>query len=260
MSSYENAPVPTIVRGEGAYIYDEHGQALPRRPRRPVRRPGRPRPRASWPRPPPSRPQELAFFPLWSYAHPKAVELAQRLAAYAPGDLNKVFFTTGGGEAVETAWKLAKQYFKLTGKPTSTRSSRRAVAYHGTPQGALSITGLPALKAAVRAAGPRRAQGAEHQHLPRAGSTATTRRPSAAGPPTRSSRRSCSRARHGRRGLPRAGAERRRLLPAAARVLPAGARDLRPVRRAAGLRRGHLRLRPARHDVRAATSSATCPT
>ena len=61
--------------------------------------------------------KELAFFPLWSYAHPHAIELAERLAALAPGDLNKVFFTTGGGEAVETAWKLAKQYFKLVGKP-----------------------------------------------------------------------------------------------------------------------------------------------
>ena len=65
--------------------------------------------------------EELAFFPLWSYAHPAAIELAQRLAAAAPGDLNRVFFTTGGGEAVETAWKVAKQYFKLTGKPARPR-------------------------------------------------------------------------------------------------------------------------------------------
>ena len=62
--------------------------------------------------------EELAFIPLWSYAHPNAIELAQRIARYAPGDLNRVFFTSGGGEAVETAWKLAKQYFKLTGKPS----------------------------------------------------------------------------------------------------------------------------------------------
>lgn len=90
--------------------------------------------------------KELAFFPLWSYAHPRAIELAERLAAGAPGDLNRVFFTTGGGEAVETAWKLAKQYFKLTGKPTKHKVISRAVAYHGTPQGALSITGIPAAK------------------------------------------------------------------------------------------------------------------
>ncbi len=90
--------------------------------------------------------RELAFFPLWSYAHPRAVELAERIAAYAPGDLNRVFFTTGGGEAVETAWKLAKQYFKLTGKPMKHKVISRSVAYHGTPQGALSITGIPAAK------------------------------------------------------------------------------------------------------------------
>ncbi|MFQ6170273.1 aspartate aminotransferase family protein [Oryzobacter sp. R7] len=90
---------------------------------------------------------ELAFFPLWSYAHPRAIELAERLAHHAPGDLNRVFFTTGGGEAVETAWKLAKQYFKLVGKPLKHKVISRAVAYHGTPQGALSITGIPAAKA-----------------------------------------------------------------------------------------------------------------
>jgi adenosylmethionine-8-amino-7-oxononanoate aminotransferase len=89
---------------------------------------------------------ELAFFPLWSYAHPRAIELAERLAHHAPGDLNRVFFTTGGGEAVETAWKLAKQYFKLTGKPTKHKVISRSIAYHGTPQGALSITGIPAAK------------------------------------------------------------------------------------------------------------------
>ncbi|HNO39472.1 MAG TPA: aspartate aminotransferase family protein [Marmoricola sp.] len=90
--------------------------------------------------------KELAYFPLWSYAHPRAIELAERLAQYAPGDLNRVFFTTGGGEAVESAWKLAKQYFKLIGKPGKHKVISRAIAYHGTPQGALAITGLPTLK------------------------------------------------------------------------------------------------------------------
>ncbi|MGC3994215.1 MAG: aspartate aminotransferase family protein [Propionicimonas sp.] len=90
---------------------------------------------------------KLAYFPLWSYAHPSAIELAERLAGYAPGDLNRVFFTTGGGEAVESAWKLAKQYFKLTGQPTKTKVISRSIAYHGTPHGALSITGIPSAKA-----------------------------------------------------------------------------------------------------------------
>jgi adenosylmethionine-8-amino-7-oxononanoate aminotransferase len=91
--------------------------------------------------------ESLAFFPLWSFATPPAIELAERIAAYAPGDLNRVFFTTGGGEAVESAWKLAKQYFKLTGKPGKYKVISRSIAYHGTPQGALAITGIPAFKA-----------------------------------------------------------------------------------------------------------------
>ena len=89
--------------------------------------------------------EELAFFPIWSYAHPSAIELADRLAAYAPGDLNRVFFSTGGGEAVETAFKLAKYYWKLQGRPTKHQVISRSVAYHGTPQGALAITGIPAI-------------------------------------------------------------------------------------------------------------------
>ncbi|WP_206491710.1 aspartate aminotransferase family protein [Rhodococcus sp. KRD162] len=90
--------------------------------------------------------KELAFFPLWSYVTEPAIELAERLAGYAPGDLNRVFFTTGGGEAVESAWKLAKQYFKKVGKPGKHKVISRSIAYHGTPQGALAITGIPALK------------------------------------------------------------------------------------------------------------------
>jgi adenosylmethionine-8-amino-7-oxononanoate aminotransferase len=146
MSSYENAPVPTIVRGEGTYIYDDKGKRyLDGLAGLFVVQAGHGRVELA--ETAFKQAQELAFFPVWSYAHPKAVELAERLADQAPGDLNKVFFTTGGGEAVETAWKLAKQYFKLTGKPTKYKVISRAVAYHGTPQGALSITGLPALKA-----------------------------------------------------------------------------------------------------------------
>ncbi|KAA1250480.1 aspartate aminotransferase family protein [Mycobacterium simiae] len=89
----------------------------------------------------------LGYFPLWGYATPSAIELAERLAHYAPGDLNRVFFTSGGTEAVETAWKVAKQYFKLTGKPGKHKVISRSIAYHGTTQGALAITGLPAYKA-----------------------------------------------------------------------------------------------------------------
>ena len=91
---------------------------------------------------------ELDFFHLWSYAHPRAIELAERLVQYTPENLKRVFFTVSGGESVETAWKMAKQYYKLIGKPTKHKVISRSIAYHGTSQGALSITGIPPLKEA----------------------------------------------------------------------------------------------------------------
>ena len=137
--------VPIITRGEGAYIWDDRGKKyLDGLAGLFVVQVGHGREELAEAAARQAR--ELAFFPLWSYAHPKAIELAERLANYAPGDLNRVFFTTGGGEAVESAWKLAKQYYKLVGKPTKHKVISRAVAYHGTPQGALSITGIPAAK------------------------------------------------------------------------------------------------------------------
>jgi adenosylmethionine-8-amino-7-oxononanoate aminotransferase len=145
-STYDQgASVPVIVRGEGAYIWDDRGRRyLDGLAGLFVVQVGHGRTELA--EAAAKQASELAFFPLWSYAHPKAIELAERLAHAAPGDLNRVFFTTGGGEAVETAWKVAKQYFKLTGRPMKHKVISRAVAYHGTPQGALSITGIPAAK------------------------------------------------------------------------------------------------------------------
>jgi adenosylmethionine-8-amino-7-oxononanoate aminotransferase len=144
-SSYVDSAVPTIVRGEGARIFDSNGRSyLDGLAGLFVVQAGHGRrelAEAAY-----AQASQLGFFPLWSYAHPPAIELADRLAGYAPGDLNKVFFTTGGGEAVDTAWKLAKQYFKLVGKPLKYKVISRAVAYHGTTQGALAITGIPAAK------------------------------------------------------------------------------------------------------------------
>ena len=145
-STYETGGhVPVITRGEGAYIWDDQGKRyLDGLAGLFVVQVGHGREELA--QAAAAQARELAFFPLWSYAHPRAIELAERLAASAPGDLNRVFFTTGGGEAVETAWKLAKQYWKLVGKPGKHKVISRAVAYHGTPQGALSITGIPAAK------------------------------------------------------------------------------------------------------------------
>ncbi|HJQ06390.1 MAG TPA: aspartate aminotransferase family protein [Nocardioides sp.] len=137
--------VPVIVRGEGAYIYDAQGRRyLDALGGLFVNQLGHGR--TDLVQAAAKQAQDLAFFPLWSYAHPTAIELADRIAAYAPGNLNRVFFTSGGGEAVESAWKLAKNYFKLTGQPMKHKVISRAIAYHGTTHGALSITGLPGLK------------------------------------------------------------------------------------------------------------------
>ncbi len=145
-STYEDGgEMPLIVRGEGHKIWDSHGREyIDGLAGLFVVQVGHGREELAEAAARQAR--ELAFFPIWSFAHPRAIELADRLAAMAPGNLNRVFFTTGGGEAVESAWKLAKQYFKLTGKPNKHKVISRAVAYHGTPQGALSITGIPGLK------------------------------------------------------------------------------------------------------------------
>ncbi|MCE0538912.1 aspartate aminotransferase family protein [Kineosporia rhizophila] len=141
----EPDPVPVIVRGEGHRIFDSNGRSyIDGLAGLFVVQAGHGREELAEAAARQAR--ELAYFPLWSYATPPAIELAERLAHYAPGDLNRVFFTTGGGEAVESAWKLAKQYWKLSGKPLKTKVISRSIAYHGTTQGALSITGIPGLK------------------------------------------------------------------------------------------------------------------
>ena len=176
MGSYRDGEVPIIVRGEGCYLEDAHGkryldalaglfavqigysygdeigEAAAAQMR------------------------ELPFYTNWSYAHPRAIELAAEVAKLAPGDLNRVFFVSGGSEAVEAAWKLARQYYSARGEHRAVAASipshphapghdfdaeraaklvgerrwkavSRHVAYHGTTMGALSINGIPALRA-----------------------------------------------------------------------------------------------------------------
>ena len=122
--------------------------------------------------------RELPFYTNWSYAHPRAIELAAEVASLAPGDLNRVFFCSGGSEAVESAWKLARQYYAARGEkqqhglvtpgaragaqgpevdhdaivasagspPRRYKAIARNIAYHGTTMGALSINGIPAIR------------------------------------------------------------------------------------------------------------------
>jgi adenosylmethionine-8-amino-7-oxononanoate aminotransferase len=172
MSAYEGAEVPIIVRGDGCYLEDsngkryldalaglfsvnigygygeEMGEAAAAQMR------------------------ELPFYTNWSYAHPRAIELASEIASLTPGDLNRLFFVSGGSEAVESAWKLARQYYSARGEqrvraaiaPSGESQVRvdeaqaigtaerrwkalsRNVAYHGTTMGALSINGIPSLR------------------------------------------------------------------------------------------------------------------
>jgi adenosylmethionine-8-amino-7-oxononanoate aminotransferase len=146
MSGYADGEVPVIVRGDGCYLEDskgkryldalaglfavnigygfgeEMGEAAAAQMR------------------------ELPFYTNWSYAHPRAIELAAEIASLAPGDLNRVFFCSGGSEAVESAWKLARQYHAARGERRWKVIARR-IAYHGTTMGALSINGIASLRA-----------------------------------------------------------------------------------------------------------------
>jgi adenosylmethionine-8-amino-7-oxononanoate aminotransferase len=136
---------PIITKGDGVYVWDSHGKryidGLSGLFTCQVGHGRKELGRAAA-----KQMEKLEFFPLWSYANEPAIELAARLAAYAPGDLNRVFFSNSGSESVESAWKLAKQFFKITGKPGKYKVISRSISYHGTTHGALAITGLPSFK------------------------------------------------------------------------------------------------------------------
>jgi adenosylmethionine-8-amino-7-oxononanoate aminotransferase len=141
----EGNEVPIIVKGDGCYVWDEHGNRYLDglaalfcvnigHGRTEVAQAGA------------DQAKELDFFTNWAFAHPRAIELAKRIAGLTPGDLNRVFFTSGGGEAVESAIKFVRQYHKLTGKPNKTKIIARQTAYHGTTMGALAATGITAIR------------------------------------------------------------------------------------------------------------------
>ena len=92
--------------------------------------------------------QTLAFNTNWGTAHPPSIQLAERLADLMPGDLNRVFFTSGGSEAVEAAWKIVREHFEAIGQPLRCKAIARNIAYHGVTLGALSFTGVPPMKEA----------------------------------------------------------------------------------------------------------------
>jgi adenosylmethionine-8-amino-7-oxononanoate aminotransferase len=137
--------LPVIVRGEGCYVWDQHGRRyLDGLSGLFVVQVGHGR--AELAEAAAEQAGRLAYFPMWSFGHEPGIELAARLAERAPGDLNRVFFTTGGSEAVESAWKLARQHFRAIGQPERTKVISRTMAYHGTTFGALSVTGVPSIR------------------------------------------------------------------------------------------------------------------
>jgi adenosylmethionine-8-amino-7-oxononanoate aminotransferase len=137
--------VPIIVRGDGCYVWDIHGNRyLDGLSALFCVNSGHGRSELGDAAA--AQVRELDFITVWSYAHPRAIELATRIAGLAPGDLNRVFFTNSGSEAVESALKLARSYHRKRGNGQKTKVVAREIAYHGTTLGALSATGIPALR------------------------------------------------------------------------------------------------------------------
>jgi beta-alanine--pyruvate transaminase len=85
---------------------------------------------------------ELDFAPTFQFAHPKAFELAARVAALAPGDLDHVFFCNSGSEAVDTALKVALAYHKVRGEGSRVRLIGRERGYHGVGFGGMAVGGI----------------------------------------------------------------------------------------------------------------------
>jgi adenosylmethionine-8-amino-7-oxononanoate aminotransferase len=146
MGGYDSEhEVPIIVRGAGSYVWDEHGNRyLDGLSALFCVNAGHGRTELG--EAAAKQVEELGFYTNWSYAHPRAIELAARIASLAPGDLNRVFFTSGGSEAVESSIKLARSYHEETGNPRKTKFISREIAYHGTSLGALAATGITPLR------------------------------------------------------------------------------------------------------------------
>jgi len=140
--------IPVIVRGEGSHVYDDnggryidglsglyclnlghsHGEELGAKAA--------------------AQMSTLPYTSNWTVAHPPAIELATKLAEIAPAGFERAFFTSGGAEAVESAYKMAIQYHQANGEPQRRKAIARRDAYHGVSLGALSFTGIPVCRTA----------------------------------------------------------------------------------------------------------------
>jgi adenosylmethionine-8-amino-7-oxononanoate aminotransferase len=238
------APLPIIVSGEGCYVYDADGKRyLDGLSALYCVNAGHCRPELAAAAAEQMR--ELDFFTTWSYAHPRAIELAERIAALAPGDLNRVFFTSGGSEAVESAIKLSRNFHRLGGKGQKTKVIAREIAYHGTSLGALSVTGITSVRSQFEPLAPGGC------HVP---NTDSYRWPPGRDPLWAAEQIAARIEFEGPETVAAVILEPvqngGRLHPAPGRLLPACARDLRRQRRAADLRRGDLLVGSARPLVR----------
>jgi adenosylmethionine-8-amino-7-oxononanoate aminotransferase len=146
MGAYADHEMPIIVRGDGCYVWDEHGKRyLDGLSALFCVNAGHGR--AELGEAAAEQAKELGFFTNWSYAHPRAIELAARVASLAPEGMDRVFFTSGGSEAVESALKLCRNWHRMNGDGQRIKVIARDIAYHGTSLGALSATGIPGLRA-----------------------------------------------------------------------------------------------------------------
>jgi len=140
--------IPVLVRGDGCYIYDDlgnryidglsglyctnlghsHGEEIGAAAA--------------------AQMATLPFTTNWTTAHPPSIDLATKLAELAPPGFERTFFTSGGSEAVESSYKMARQYHQANGEPERKKVIARRDAYHGTSLGALSFTGIPVCRTA----------------------------------------------------------------------------------------------------------------
>ncbi len=89
---------------------------------------------------------ELPYYTNWTYSHPRAIELATKMAEITPDSINRSFFVSGGSEGVEGAIKLSREYHHANGEPMRRKVIARKIAYHGTTYGALSLTGITSIR------------------------------------------------------------------------------------------------------------------
>jgi adenosylmethionine-8-amino-7-oxononanoate aminotransferase len=182
MADFRDEAPPILVGGEGPYVYEadgtrlfdavsglfttqigySHGAELGQAAARQL--------------------EEFGFYPNWAATSPAPLALTERVAALAPERLTRVFFTSGGSEAVESALKLVRHHWLGRGEPLRRKVIARRGAYHGCTLGALSLTGIPSARAPFEPllGDVRHAESTDRRHYPDATDDAWSERAAAA--------------------------------------------------------------------------------